>query len=139
MLIIHWRYLGLIEREKKGDDKKKSKYKLTKELSVQYTKQLLSNDAVSLQVLDLHAKQDDLCDSYLQGRYYLEHVRKPDEIVIVPDKVDDEFNDKFNDHEFNDNELDIDFNKIELTSPPKSKPKSKSMKRISTKSNIIVL
>lgn len=51
---------------------KKRKYKLTKDLSIKYTKQLLSDDPQLLDYLALYKKQDDLCDAYLQGRYYLE-------------------------------------------------------------------
>lgn len=50
----------------------KIKYKLTKALSIQYTKQLISNDKHLLNHLNYFKKKDDLCDAYLQGRYYLE-------------------------------------------------------------------
>ena len=60
---------------KKNKDNKK-KYKLTKDLGIQYTKQLLSNDPAQLEYLDLYKKKDDICDAYLQGRYYLEIYRK---------------------------------------------------------------
>lgn len=55
------------------DDKKK--YKLTKALGIQYTKQLLKKDANQLEYLDLYKKKDDICDAYLQGRYYLEFIK----------------------------------------------------------------
>ncbi|MEM0354144.1 MAG: hypothetical protein QXW79_01045 [Thermoplasmata archaeon] len=48
------------------------KYRLTKKLGVLYTKMLLKKEPEQLAYLDLFRKQDDLCDSYLQGRYYLE-------------------------------------------------------------------
>lgn len=51
------------------------KYKTTKMLSIQYTKQLLKDDLIQLKYLELYEKQDDLCDSYLQGRYYLEFIK----------------------------------------------------------------
>lgn len=54
----------------------KEKYKLTKELSILYTTQLLEDDAKQLEYLDLFKKKDDVCDAYLQGRYYLEIIRK---------------------------------------------------------------
>lgn len=50
------------------DDKK---YKLTKQLSVQYTKQLLSKETEWLNHLDSYKKKDDLCDAFLQGYHYL--------------------------------------------------------------------
>lgn len=59
---------------KKNKDSKK-KYKLTKELGIQYTRQLLSDDKAQLEYLDLYKKKDDICDAYLQGRYYLEIYR----------------------------------------------------------------
>ena len=51
---------------------KKNKYKLNKELSIKYTKELLSDQPLMLEVLDEFKKKDDVCDAYLQGRYYLE-------------------------------------------------------------------
>ena len=63
-----------IEVFKRNKDAKK-KYKLTKELSIQYTKQLLKKDIKQLEYLDLYKKKDDICDAYLQGRYYLEFIR----------------------------------------------------------------
>lgn len=50
---------------------KNKKYKLTKALSVLYTKQLITDQPHCVYFLSLFTKQDDLCDSYLQGRYYL--------------------------------------------------------------------
>ena len=55
---------------------KKEKYKLTKQLSIKYTNQLLESHPDQLEYLSLFKKKDDLCDAYLQGRYYLEYVRK---------------------------------------------------------------
>lgn len=59
----------------KANKNDKKKYKLTKELSIQYTEQLLKNDENQLKYLDLYKKKDDMCDAYLQGRYYLEVLR----------------------------------------------------------------
>jgi hypothetical protein len=59
----------------KKNPKAKSKYKLTKELGIQYTKQLLRDSPDMLEYLDMFKKQDDLCDAYLQGRYYLQFIR----------------------------------------------------------------
>uniref|UniRef100_A0A6C0C9E8 Mitochondrial resolvase Ydc2 catalytic domain-containing protein n=1 Tax=viral metagenome TaxID=1070528 RepID=A0A6C0C9E8_9ZZZZ len=56
----------------KANKNEKDKYKLTKKLGIEYTKKLLQDDDVSLFILSLYTKKDDLCDSYLQGRYYLE-------------------------------------------------------------------
>ena len=50
------------------------KYKLTKELAVKYTKQLLTDN--KLDFLNTHKKQDDLCDAFLQGCYYLS-IKRP--------------------------------------------------------------
>ena len=63
-----------IEVFKANKDKTK-KYKLTKALGIQYTKQLLKNNKEQLEYLDLYKKQDDVCDAYLQGRYYLEFIK----------------------------------------------------------------
>lgn len=52
------------------------KYKLTKDLSIQYTKKLLENDDDHLTFLNTFKKKDDLCDCYLQGLYYLKFIRK---------------------------------------------------------------
>lgn len=55
----------------KNNKDKKQKYKLTKELGIIYTKKLLENDPLQLEYLNLFKKKDDLCDSFLQGCYYL--------------------------------------------------------------------
>lgn len=59
----------------KTNKNSKEKYKLTKALSIQYTKQLLQNTPEQLEYLDLYEKKDDICDAYLQGRYYLEFIK----------------------------------------------------------------
>ncbi|XWV26422.1 holliday junction resolvase [Tupanvirus soda lake] len=63
-----------IEVFKANKDNKK-KYKLTKALGIQYTRQLLNDDEKQLEYLELYKKKDDICDAYLQGRYYLEFIR----------------------------------------------------------------
>ena len=63
-----------IEVFKSNKDHKK-KYKLTKALGIQYTKQLLENSPEQLEYLELYHKKDDICDAYLQGRYYLEFIK----------------------------------------------------------------
>lgn len=65
---------------------RKDKYKLTKELSVQYTKQLLATNKRHLEYLELFDKQDDICDAYLQGRYYLEHIKFKRPVKRAPSK-----------------------------------------------------
>lgn len=62
------------------DDKKK--YKLTKALGIQYTTRLLKNDNLQLEYLDLYEKQDDICDAYLQGRYYLQFIRNKKDMNV---------------------------------------------------------
>ncbi|QGR53894.1 hypothetical protein [Moumouvirus maliensis] len=59
----------------KANKDSKKKYKLTKNLSIEYTRKLLSNDQSQLDYLSLHQKEDDMCDAYLQGRYYLEFIK----------------------------------------------------------------
>ncbi|XWV25160.1 mg437 protein [Tupanvirus deep ocean] len=68
-----------IEVFKANKDNKK-KYKLTKALGIQYTRQLLNSDEEQLDYLDLYKKKDDICDAYLQGRYYLEFIRNKNNI-----------------------------------------------------------
>lgn len=46
------------------------KYKLTKSLSVKYTKILLKDENNWLDHLNKYTKKDDLCDAYLQGYHY---------------------------------------------------------------------
>lgn len=48
-----------------------TKYKLTKNLGIQYCKQLIINDIPNLNLLNSHKKQDDLADAMLQGAYFL--------------------------------------------------------------------
>ena len=61
----------------KANKNNKKKYKLTKQLGIKYTKKLLKNDDKNLSYLNSCKKQDDICDAYLQGMYYLQVVRKP--------------------------------------------------------------
>lgn len=51
---------------------KKHKYKLTKSLSIKYTKMMLS-DSSWLSHLNKYPKKDDLCDAYLQGYHYMQY------------------------------------------------------------------
>ena len=54
-----------------GNTKDDKKYKITKSLSIEYTKILINNDKYYLDFLNKEKKKDDLCDSFLQGVYYL--------------------------------------------------------------------
>ena len=65
----------------KANKNEKQKYKLTKALGIQYTKQLLNSDEEQLDYLDLYKKKDDICDAYLQGRYYLECIKNKKPLV----------------------------------------------------------
>ena len=48
------------------------KYHLTKNLAVQYCKQLIKQDQHNIELLEKHKKkQDDLCDAFLQGAWFL--------------------------------------------------------------------
>lgn len=55
----------------KANKNKKNKYKLTKELSVKYTRQLIDDNKEMLEFFESCKKKDDICDAYLQGLYYL--------------------------------------------------------------------
>jgi len=60
----------------KANKQSGKKYKLTKDLSIEYTKKLLEGDQERLSFLNTFKKKDDLCDCYLQGCYYLKFIRK---------------------------------------------------------------
>jgi len=47
-------------------------YKLTKDLSIKYTKELIKHLPNWLDFLNQQKKKDDLCDAFLQGAYYFE-------------------------------------------------------------------
>jgi len=49
-------------------------YKLTKDLSIKYTKVLIDHLPNWLQFLNEQKKKDDLCDAFLQGAYYFEKI-----------------------------------------------------------------
>jgi len=42
-----------------------------KKLAIIYTKELLKDQPEKLTILENHSKKDDMCDSYLQGLYYI--------------------------------------------------------------------
>jgi len=47
------------------------KYKMTKQLGIEYCQTLIKNDTASQQILNSYTKKDDLCDAMLQGAHYL--------------------------------------------------------------------
>ena len=57
---------------------KSKKYKFTKQSAIIYTNKILgfNNEKKWINFLDSHNKKDDLCDSYLQGLYFLNNKNK---------------------------------------------------------------
>lgn len=55
----------------KKEDNKSKVYKLTKELGIKYTKEILKDKKENLEFLEKHKKKDDLCDAFLLGYHYL--------------------------------------------------------------------
>jgi hypothetical protein len=51
----------------------KNKYKMTKDLAVQYSRKLLKHDDANLKFINDKKKKDDYADSFLQGCYHLEY------------------------------------------------------------------
>lgn len=49
----------------------KSDYALTKKLGIEYCKYMIKDDIEQLEYLTTHDKKDDLCDSFLQGAYFI--------------------------------------------------------------------
>ena len=58
-----------LETLSKTSDNKK--YKMTKQLGIQYCKQLIKHDQSQLDFLATQKKKDDLCDAFLQGAHFL--------------------------------------------------------------------
>ena len=56
----------------KSQEKDSQAYKLTKELSVKYSKELVANIPEWLNFINSQKKKDDLADALLQGLYYYE-------------------------------------------------------------------
>lgn len=52
-------------------EKDTKNYELTKLLAIEYTKILLESDNEWYAHLDTYKKKDDVCDAFLQGKYYL--------------------------------------------------------------------
>ena len=67
--------LGKKRLEMKNNNDK-NVYDATKGLAITYTKKILADDKIQLSYLDLFKKQDDLCDAFLQGKYYLDKINK---------------------------------------------------------------
>ena len=65
-----------IDKEIKKVKDERQKYKLTKNIGIIYTKDLLKNDSYWIQYLDTNKKKDDLCDSFLQGMYFYDNFTK---------------------------------------------------------------
>ncbi len=57
--------------DKNKDLKKREEYILTKDLGKKYCRCLVEKEKKYTDILDSHKKNDDLCDSFLQGFYYL--------------------------------------------------------------------
>jgi hypothetical protein len=49
----------------------RSVYNITKKMSTKFCKELIKGDKVNLDFINKQKKQDDLCDSFLQGYYYM--------------------------------------------------------------------
>lgn len=57
----------------KRKTKKSTNYAKRKKLAIEWTKELLKEDQESLDILNKFKKQDDLCDSYLQAKWFIEN------------------------------------------------------------------
>ena len=57
--------------DKNKEMKKREEYILTKDLGKKYCRCLIEKEKKYTDILDSHKKSDDLCDSFLQGFYYL--------------------------------------------------------------------
>ena len=61
---------------------------MTKDLSVQFCKELIKNDKDQLKFLNENAKQDDLCDSFLQAYYKIFCSNGvPERVKLLLDKI----------------------------------------------------
>jgi hypothetical protein len=52
------------------------KYKFTKNIGIIYTRDILKNDKKWLDFMESNKKKDDLCDSFLQGLYFYDNIKK---------------------------------------------------------------
>lgn len=65
-----------IDKEIKKVKDDRQKYKLTKNIGIIYTRDLLKNEDYWINYLDTNKKKDDLCDSFLQGMYFYDNFTK---------------------------------------------------------------
>ena len=112
-------------------------------MGIQYTTTLLENKKDQLDYLDLYKKKDDMCDSYLQGRYYLECVRNKS---LTKSKSSTKFNHNISQKDVNSGSKTVNKSKHnirqkDLNSDSKSVNKSKILNKSkqSKNSNIIIL
>jgi hypothetical protein len=124
--------IEVLGRDKTG----KQKYKLTKALGIQYTKQLLNKDPKQLEYLNLFKKKDDICDAYLQGRYYLEFMRDKESSKKSSKKLSKKSSKKLSKKSFGSK---TSKKKIELEQKRKSKQSNLQNRKGKKNDNIIVL
>lgn len=117
----------------KGKGKGKNKYKLTKELGLQYTRQLLADSPDELDFLNSFTKKDDLCDAYLQGRYYLEFHRKNN--IVFDRNIKKSLTESNDDHK----PKPKDGHKHESRKNVNKKPRKRSSSKTAKNSNVIVI
>lgn len=65
-----------IQKELNNCKNDSKKYQLTKKMAVVYTRNLIKNESKWLNFLNNNKKKDDLCDSYLQGLYFINNIKK---------------------------------------------------------------
>ena len=54
------------------------RYQFTKKMAIIYTQKNIYNQEKWVKFLDNNKKKDDLCDAYLQGRYFISKINKYD-------------------------------------------------------------
>jgi len=105
---------------KENNLKKREEYIITKDLGKKYCKSLIEKEKKYTDILENHKKNDDLCDSFLQGFYYLfykdgdfpEKYKKTLETVAQEcEKIENEKNKKkiIKDLEKSIKSIDVDF------------------------------
>ena len=121
----------------KNNGDSKQKYKLTKALGIKYTKQLLNKNQNWLDHLESYKKKDDLCDAYLQGRYYLEFIKHKPAVNLNLVKEQENMSDSVEIHDANNVKSDKKMKKNNSKTNKKSVKKSakKSVKKSIKKSN----
>lgn len=65
------------------DKQERERYKKTKELGIEYCREIIKNDKQHLGFLDSNSKKDDLCDAFLQGVWYLMKILKIDDNIHI--------------------------------------------------------